>query len=218
MCDPVTLTVTGIVLASAAGGVAAYGQYQAGQASDAYYKALADQNDREAQMAKDTADQQTSILQNEAAQKSKELSGDVKTIKGTQKASMAAMGLYGITADDILGDTVNKAKLDAANIRYNADIQSWALKKEANERGWALNNQANAFRMAGKQAKTASYLNMTATLLGTASSIFSGLGKLNDLTGKGSVITGGQGGSIVQTGPQSVGGHSFTTAWSPYKL
>ncbi len=165
------MTVTGIVLASAAGGVAAYGQYQEGKATRAYYNSLADQNDRQAQMGRDTAEMQATILQNEAAQRNKELAGEVKTVKGTQKATMAAMGLYGVTAEDILEDTTNKANLDAANIRYNADIQSWALKKEANERGWALGNQASLFRTAGKQAKTASYINMTSTLLGTASSI-----------------------------------------------
>ncbi len=37
-------------------------------------------------------------------------------------------------------------------------------------------------------------------------SIFSGWG----------TISGGVGGSVISTGPQSIGGHSFTQAWSPY--
>ncbi|MDD5476876.1 MAG: hypothetical protein PHG87_01490 [Candidatus Omnitrophica bacterium] len=165
------LTLAAAGLAAASGGLSAYGAYQQGQSQDKYYKYLADQNAREAEAAVKTADQQTTILQNEAAQKSKELAGDIKTVKGAQKAAMGALGIYGVTADDILGDTTNKAKLDAANIRYNADIQSWAVKKEAAEKGWALNSQGNLFRAAGQQAKTASYLNIGTTLLGTAASI-----------------------------------------------
>ncbi len=173
------LTLAGVGLAAATGGVAMYGQYQAGQSQDKYYRALADQNDREAEMAKKTADQQTTIIQGEAAQKNKELVGDIRTVKGTQKAAMAAMGIYGVTADDILNDTTNKAKLDEANIRYNADVNSWAVKEGAKQKGWALNNQGNLYRMSGASAKGASYLNMTSTLLGTASSIalVGGLGK-----------------------------------------
>lgn len=38
------------------------------------------------------------------------------------------------------------------------------------------------------------------------------------LGGGGSMITGGVGGKTISTGPQSVAGHSFTTAWSPYHI
>jgi len=165
------LTLAGIGLAAATGGLAMYGQYQSGKSQDAYYKALADQNDKEAAMAKETADQQTSILQGEAAQKSKELQGDIRTVKGSQKAAMAAMGIYGVTADDIMADTTNKAKLDEANIRYNADVNSWSVKEQAKQKGWALTNQGSLYRMSGASARQSSYLNMGTTLLGTASSI-----------------------------------------------
>lgn len=165
-------------LAVASGGLSAYGQYQAGQSQDKYYKYLADQNNLEAEAAQKTAEQQSTIAQNEAAQRSKELTGDIRTVKGNQKAAMAAMGIYGVTADEILSDTTNKAKLDMANIRYNADITSWAAKKEATEKGWALNNQAGLFRMSGTQAKTSSYINMGSTLLGTAASV-AGIGALS---------------------------------------
>jgi hypothetical protein len=217
MCDPVSLTVTGVVLAAAAGGVTAYGQYQSGKAQDKYYNYLAEQNEREAEAAQKTADQQSTIVQNEAAQKAKELKGDVSRVKGAQKAAMAAMGIYGVTADDILTDTTNKAKLDEANIRYNADVTSWSVNKEAAERGWALRNQSKLFRFAGKQAMTAAKINMTSTLLGTASSIALMGGSLGGVGGKGSTVTGGKGG--VNTGMQPVGpGGSMAPTWSPYKL
>ncbi len=208
MCDPVSLTVTGVVLAAAAGGVTAYGQYQSGKAQSKYYNYLAEQNEIEAQAAEKTAEQQSTIAQNEAAQKAKELKGDVSRVKGAQKAAMAAMGIYGVTADDILTDTTNKAKLDEANIRYNADVTSWSAMKEGSERAWALRNQSKLFRFAGKQAKQAATINMTSTLLGTAAAITGGLGRMPTKPT----------GQLVNTGPQNVAGHSFTTAWSPYKL
>ena len=208
MCIPlVAYGVISVVLAAAASGVSAYGSYQEGKTQDKYYKYLADQNDREAEALQQTAEQQTTIAQNEAAQKSKELKGEVSTVKGAQAAAMAAMGIYGVTAQDVLNDTTNKAKLDEANIRYNADIQSWAARKEASDRGWALRNLSTLYRFAGKQARKAANLNMTSSLLGLASS-------LTILAGKGggskTEIQGGSGGKIIQT-------QNYGTTWSPYK-
>jgi hypothetical protein len=205
MCFPAAIPIAAAV---AAGGISAYGQYQAGKSQDKYYRYLAEQNIREAEAAQKTAETNITILQNEAAQRAKELKGDVSRVKGAQRAAMAAMGLQGVTAEDILADTTNRAALDFANIRYNADISSWAAKKEAAERDWALRNQATLYRFAGKQARRAAAIEMTSTLLGTASSIaMAGVKFPTKPTGQ-----------IVQTGPQSVAGHQFTTAWSPYKL
>jgi hypothetical protein len=215
MCDPVSLTVTGVVLAAAAGGVTAYGQYQSGKAQSKYYNYLAEQNEIEAQAAEKTAEQQSTIAQNEAAQKAKELKGDVSRVKGAQKAAMAAMGIYGVTADDILTDTTNRAKLDAANIRYNADVASWAANKEGSEKAWALRNQAKLYRYSGKNAMTAAKLNMTSTLLGTASSIAS-IGALSGFGG-GKLAIPGQGGYGLDT-PPGVRDMGTWSKWSPSKL
>ena len=215
MCDPVTLTITGVVLAAAAGGTAAYGQYQAGKSQDKYYKYLADQNEREAEAAQKTAEQQTTIAQNEAAQRAKELKGDVSRVKGAQRAAMAAMGIYGVTAEDILTDTTNRAKLDEANIRYNADITSWAAKKEAAEKGWALRNQGTLFRFAGKVARQTAAINMTSTLLGTASSI--ALMGAGGLSTKGKPAVPGQGGYGLDT-PSGVTNMGTWSKWTPHKL
>jgi len=208
MCVGIAIPVAMVVATVATGGVAAYGQYQEGQSKNKYYQYLADQNDAEAQAAEKTAEQQTTILQNEAAQKSKELQGDVRVVKGNQKAAMAAIGLTGVTADEILADTTNKAKLDEFNIRYNADIQSWAAKKVAAEKGQALRNQATLYRFAGKNAKQAAALNMTGTLLGTATSL---LNMTSLFPSKDSNVTvGGKGGST------SI--YQGRTVWSPSKI
>lgn len=210
MCMPVIVGI-GIAATAAAGGISAYGQYQEGETQDKYYKYLAEQNEREAEAAMQTAEQRTTIAQNEAAQQAKELKGDVSRIIGGQKVAMAASGILGVTAEDILQDTINRAKLDEANIRYNADITSWAAKKEAIEQGWALRNQSTLFRFAGKQAKRAAMINMTTTLLGTASSILMGGGALSKGGGGGGATTGGRGGQIIET-------QQYGKTWSPYRL
>lgn len=205
------MTVTGLVLTAAAGGMAAYGQYSEGESQNKYYQYLADSNERQARALQKTAEDRVSLAQNEAANKAKELKGEVASVEGAQKAAMAANGIFGVTAEDIALDTFNKAKLDEGNIRYNADVQSWGIRKEAAEDEISLMEQSGLYRFAGKEARRAARINMTTTLLGTAGSMFL----------MGSKIPGGggnSGGKIISTGPQEVAGHKFTTAWSPNKL
>jgi len=206
MCDPVSLTVTGLVVTAAAGGMMAYGQYAEGESKNKYYKYLADENEREATVLEKTAENQVTLVQDKAARDAKDLKNSIAKTAGAQKATMAAMGIYGVTAEDIAGDTFAKGKLDEANVRYNANIESWNINTEANEQANVLRSQAGLYKFAGKEAKRAAGINMTSTLLGTAGSMFAMGGTL------------ASGGKLVNTGKQSVGGHSFTTAWSPYKL
>lgn len=210
-CDPVTITA--VTLVAAAGATKAYGEYQAGKSQQKYYEYLSEQNIREAEAAQKTAEMQTTIAQNEAAQRAKELKGDVSRVKGAQRAAMAAIGLTGVSAEDVLMDTVNRAKLDEFNIRYNADISSWAYKKEAAEKGWALRNQATLFRFAGKEARTAAALNMTSTILGTASSIIG----MKGLFAKGTPAVAGEKGYGLNT-PQGVTNMGTWSKWTPQKL
>lgn len=215
MCMAAALPIMAVVATAASGGIKAYGEYQQGKSQQKYYSYLAEQNEHEAEAAQKTAEQQTDIFQNEAAQRSKELQGDVRRAKGSQRAAMAAAGIYGVTADDIISDTINKAKLDAANIRYNADVQSWSANKEAVEKGWALRNQATLFRAAGKQARQTAAINMTSTLLGTASSVLGSM-KFKDpgykYTGQ-KINYGGQ--SYKVTTPTD---YSKVLQWSPSGL
>jgi len=212
MCDPVSLTVTGLVVTAAAGGMTAYGQYAEGQSKNKYYQYLADENEREANALEKTAENQVTLVQDKAAKDAKDLKNSTAKIAGTQKAAMAAAGIYGVTAEDIEGDTFNKSKLDEANIRYNADIESWNVNTEANEQANVLRSQAGLYKFAGKEAKRAAGINMTSTLLGTAGSMFLMGGALSG-AGKGgsSTITGGKGGKVIDT-------QQFGKTWSPYKL
>jgi len=171
MCVGGVMPVMAVVATAASGGMMAYGQYAEGQSKNKYYQYLADQNERQASDIEKTAEQQVTLVQDKAARDAKDLKNSVAKTTGAQKATMAAMGISGVTAEDIITDTFNKAKLDAANLRYNADIESWSTNKGASEQAGALRSQATSFRFAGKEAKRAAALDMTGTLLGTAGSI-----------------------------------------------
>jgi len=215
MCSPgLILPVMAVATAAASGGIKAYGEYQQGKSQQKYYSYLAEQNERQAEAEERTAEQKTSIVQNEAAQRAKELKGDVARVKGAQKAAMAVMGIGGsVTEEDILKDTTNKAWLDEQNIRYNADVTSWSIKKETAERDIALRNQSVLFRLAGKQARQAAAINMTSTILGTASSIIG----MKGLFSKGTPAIPGQGGYSLDT-PPGVTNMGTWSKWTPQKL
>jgi hypothetical protein len=217
MCVGAVMPVMAVVATVASGGVSVYGQYQEGQSKNKYYQYLADQNERQASDIEKTAENQVTLIQDKAARDAKDLKNSTAKIAGTQKATMAAMGISGVTAEDIITDTFNKAKLDAANLRYNADIESWSTNKEASEQASALRSQSASFRFAGKEAKRAAGINMTSTLLGTAGSILgSDLFKTNGLGYKntGQKISYG-GKNYKVTTPTD---YSKVLQWNPGKL
>lgn len=214
-------TVVGQIGQGVSSGVA----FEQAKMQGAYYRALADQNFREANMAIETADLQTTIFQNEAAARSKELKSEEKTLEGAQIAAMAAMGIYGVTADDILKDSKNKAKLDEINLRYNADIQSWSARKEGRQEAWALRNQGELNLQARRNTLKAAKINMMATTLLGANNSFnaSSFGgsqyqkkQVTPQTTPRGTVTGNKGGT--NTGPQNVNGQQNVPTWSPYKL
>jgi hypothetical protein len=186
-----------------------------------YYQYLADKDIREAQAAEKTAEFKSNIAQDEAAAQAGELKGEVAKLKGAQIAAMAAMGISGVTADDILKDSANKAKLDEINLRYNADIESWSAMKEGREESWSLRNDAEMQLQARRNLLKAAKMNMMATtFLGASSSLnASSFNVPVRQPTQSTTITGGRGGTNTGRQTQTVMGRqqSFPT-WSPYKL
>lgn len=130
-------------------GVSAYGQYKAGKgASDVY--------DYNKQMARYEA----KYIQDRAAIEEARLNKDVSRHISRQRAIAGASGTSTNTGSnlDVLTETVNEAELDAAIIRYNADVQSSA----------AL-SQSNLYSTQADQAYSSGILNAGTTLLGGAS-------------------------------------------------
>lgn len=84
---------------------------------------------------------------------------------------MAAAGLQGVTADEIAADNISRQKLDEANLRYNADINSWEANEAAKYENYQYQEQARQSRTAGKNAKKSGKTQAFTTLLGTAASV-----------------------------------------------
>lgn len=160
--------------ATAASGVySAYSSIQSGNAQSKMYEYQADQLNQQKTLAQQTADLNSKLNQDTASQQGKQLMNQTKELYGSQKATLAAQGVGGgsVTAEDIMSNTFNKAKLDQIALRYNADVKSWEYQNEAKNQIWGLTNQQNYLNTAAKNAKKAGYSNATSTLLMTAASM-----------------------------------------------
>lgn len=189
MCAP----ALAIPLIAAAGVYTAVNQYQEGAASQKYYNYLADQNEQEANLALDVGKQRSDMAL-DASRKQSNIIQDVQKIEGkqlteqgdkfnaSQRAALAALGISGVTAENLTVDSFNKQKIDEANLRYNADLRSYEALEggrassyealtNADQQAWYSRTLASQNRYAGKAAKQAGKSKMFSTLLGTASSV-----------------------------------------------
>lgn len=169
MCNP-ALVVGGLQIAS--GVVQARSNIAEGNAQNAYYQYMAQQNENQAALTERTAQAQSRIIQDVTKEKGKALAGEGARLRASQKAALASSGVTGITAEDITKDTLNTQLLDELSLRYNADVQSYETLEGAKNNAYGLRSQATGFRGAGEMAKKAGRRNAFATLLGTAASVF----------------------------------------------
>lgn len=189
-CDPVTLTIVAIGATATAGGMKMYGQYQQGKAQQQMYNYQAGLNVQEAATRRKYAEMEKksigeaakaniTIEQTAASLESARLARTVGQLSGKQKATMGALGIGGVTAEDIAVDTFDKSRLDQLAIRYGANLKSWQISEQAKKgiwtlgeetkfKAWSLESEAEGHRVAGRQARKAAKIEMATTLLKTA--------------------------------------------------
>lgn len=155
----------------AAGGYTAYSQYQTGAAQNKYYQYMADNARQEGQYAIKQGEAQVTAIQDQAKLQGTALSTQQAEFNATQRATMAASGLTGVTAQDIISSTFTKEQLDKTLLRYNADLKGYGVKGEAAYKNWASNVQADQYVYQGKAAKYAGKTSAFSTLLTTAASV-----------------------------------------------
>ena len=100
--------VAGIIAAAvavAAGTVATVSAYQQGRAQEEMYQAEAEMAYKQAAEAKKEAQRESELIQDQASEQSKRLRKEHLRLAAKQKASLAAMGISGVTAEDIIADT-----------------------------------------------------------------------------------------------------------------
>jgi len=191
-CAPV-LVVAAMAATAAAGGISAYGQVQQGKAQQKMYQYQASLNLQNAKLQKEYAEEQKKSIaaaaesnitatQGVAAEESKRLAREVAILTGTQRATIGALGIGGVTMADIATSTFDKATLDQMAIRYNANVRSWmvgeaakrdiwTLGEETKFKVWSLEEEAKQYGVAGKYARKAANIQATGTIFSTASSM-----------------------------------------------
>lgn len=154
-------------------GISAYGDVKAGKSQADYYTFLAGQNNQQAIAVEKSGVADVSGIQTQAALTTEQKAREVARISGTQRAALAASGVTSDSgsARDIAADTATTAARDAAAIRYNADLKSYQVGREASLRAQALRSQAGQFGAAGVNATRTGGLNATASLLGGATQV-----------------------------------------------
>jgi hypothetical protein len=153
MADPVTI----MMVASTA--MSAVGALQAGEAADAQAKAQADANRYNAQVK----ELQAGVERQVAGRKEEAQRREARQVLGEQRAALAQSGVQLGTgsAADIQEQSATMAELDALTIRYQGEMAAKGLLYDAE----ADKFEASANIAAGKNAKTASYLQAGSAIL-----------------------------------------------------
>lgn len=169
MCNPAAMM--GIQAVGAIG--QAYGANAAGQGQKAYYQYLAAQNLTQVPKVLNTANLNTETVVSASGREETNLNRGVSALEGSQKAGMAANGVWGgsKTASDVIGDTENKAALDRAAIRTNANLQTRSIAMGAQNEVAALKSQSNEYTMAGENAAAAGRINAATSILNGATAV-----------------------------------------------
>lgn len=186
MCLPLIVVAATV----AYGAYSATNAYQQGVAEKKYYDLQADQSRAEGEAIAKAGQSQSERIQDTAKEQGKKFAGEATAFASTQRATMAAMGLSGSTAENIVSSTFGKQELDKNLIRYNADVKSWETLTEAGYKNWTSNALADQYNMAGKMAKKKGTAEMTKAILSTVVSVASlGVG--------GAAMAGTGGGGLV---------------------
>ena len=165
------LAITAIVTSVVGGAISAYSMYAQGQAQKKQMAYQSQVAQRQAEMAQRAADQNIRLTQYQASEDTKALQRKYMVLQGAQKAAFGAeIGGGSVTEGDIATDTFNTRTLDEQNIRWNADIKSWALRNQAAGEVWGLQTQSDQFTYAGKNAAKAGTIGAVGTIFSSVGS------------------------------------------------
>ncbi len=182
MCAPIV--VAAVIVAS--GAYKAYTQYQEGKEQSKQYQYYASLADTKSVYEQQISEKKKNIVQDVAAEKSKEIKAAESIALGEQRAALAGQGVSGKTAADITADTFDKARLDEIALRYNADLNSYGIEAGTQGKLWELGEEKKQYTYASKYAKTTAKRQVLGTVLETAASV-------------GMLYAGGMGGGSTST-------------------
>ena len=164
--------VTAIVAVTVATGYTMFSQYQQGKAQEKMYQAQADQARYEAKAAEDRAQSQAELAQDQGKAESVKLRRQQMKFLANQEANMAAMGISGVSAEDVIADTTMIQEQDKSTLKWNADQASWEAITTGTYQAWASNNAAAVADASKYNTKKATAMKMTSTFMNSAASVF----------------------------------------------
>ena len=164
------------------GAYSMYSTYQQGAAQEKMYQAQADQARQEAKAATDRAQAQSELAQDQGKEQSVKLRRSQMKFLANQKANLAAMGISGVSTEDIISDTTMIQEQDKATLKWNADMASWEAITTGTYQAWASNNQAAVADASKYNTRKATNMKMTSTFLKTAVGVAGAFGKSSPKT------------------------------------
>ncbi len=157
----------------AAGGIySAYAQGQEGAAQASYYNYLSGVSAMNAGLAKSRG---VAAQQQIGAQENQQQIGLTNTINqavGAQKTAMTrGVGNSSRSAQDIVGDTLNKGNLDEMALRLNSDLAAKSAAVGSMSSAMNYMSQGAGYNIAGGNARTQANFGIGSSLLGAAGSV-----------------------------------------------
>ena len=148
----------------------AQAQYAQGKQNKAYYDYLAEQTKKQSIEIDNATGEQVSVISQDAARQATQVIQDSNQTIASQKAAMAANGVYSdsATSNDIIGDTIDKRAIDEAMVRFNADRAIWQTRRSGINQKIGLSAQESDYRIKGANAKNAGRIAAVNTLVGGA--------------------------------------------------
>jgi hypothetical protein len=170
MCDPVTVGIVGLGVAGTV--MSAQGARRDADAKRDYYNYIASANDQQAVAVEQNAQLQNSLIQDQAGRQKLKIREDGDQLQGAQRATMAANGVSGATAEDVIRDSLSRQQKDELAIQYSADLKDWANTREAKLKAWDLRTQAVMGRKSAYNAEVAGNYAVATSLLSGATQTF----------------------------------------------
>ncbi|MGB2579513.1 hypothetical protein AAIR98_001432 [Elusimicrobium simillimum] len=169
MCTP-----TAIMGTQAAGGLTSMaGSYISGRAQQSYYNSMADSLESQTRQNDLATERQIDLDAERGAYQYGQINKEGKKIFGQQKVAMAAAGmdLSSVSAEDIIRDSAYNQILDQDMLRYNTHTAAGEKRLANKLTNINLKSQATQARLAGKNAKIASNMEMYSTMLNTGATV-----------------------------------------------
>lgn len=175
-------------VAVAGGALSAEEEGAAGQAQNNYYQYLSSTAKLNEGLATTEGTAEKQQINSETNREQIDLTNRVAETVGAQKASVVnGVGGSSRSAQDIIGDTLNKGNLDEMSLRLNAFNRSKNADITAESGAMNFAAQGAGDRIAGINAIGASKIAQTNSLLGSAGSVANSyyMGSLYGGTGRG---------------------------------